>query len=400
MTSPSQDGCLELGRLERLRGRLAEADCAAGVFFDPINIRYATGVSNMQVYSLHNPCRYVFVPVAGPVVLFDFKGCAHLSADRRAVDEVREAVSWYHFVAGSRCAELAGRWADEIVDLLGCHRQAGAAAGHERIAVDWLDHHGFVALERRGIDVIDGQEVAGLARMIKTEREISVIREAMAVCEASIARMAAALDPGVTEQALWSVLHQATIESGGEWFETRLLTSGPRTNPWYQECSNREIENGDLVAFDTDLIGIGGYAVDISRTWLAGDRRASDVQCRMYEAAYRQVTTNIELLQPGTTFRELSERAHVPPGPLHSPTNACIAHGVGLCNEYPLVLNRDHFGEGGYDGVIQAGMVFCVESLIAPTEGREAVKLEEQVLVTPSGPTLLSSYPHDERLLN
>jgi len=61
---------------------------------DPINIRYATDTSNMQVYALHNPCRYVYVPVEGSVVLFDFKACGHLSADHPTVDEVREATSW------------------------------------------------------------------------------------------------------------------------------------------------------------------------------------------------------------------------------------------------------------------------------------------------------------------
>ncbi|MDA3033244.1 MAG: aminopeptidase P family N-terminal domain-containing protein, partial [Actinomycetota bacterium] len=84
---------LESGRLDRLRAALAAADCDAGVFYDPINVRYATGTSNMQVYSLHNPCRYAYVPVEGPVVLFDFKGCEHLSDGHHNVAEVRNAIS-------------------------------------------------------------------------------------------------------------------------------------------------------------------------------------------------------------------------------------------------------------------------------------------------------------------
>ena len=92
--------------------------------------------------------------------------------------------------------------------------------------------------------------------------------------------MAAALRPGITEQALWSHLHRANIDAGGEWFEARLLTSGPRTNPWYHGCSDRVIEDDDLVAFDTDLVGLGGFSVDISRTWHVGDRRPTDEQRR------------------------------------------------------------------------------------------------------------------------
>lgn len=401
MAAPGQSGdprvVLELGRLARLRAHVAAADCDAGVFYDPINIRYATGTSNMQVYALHNACRYVFVPVEGPVVLFDFKGCGHLSDTHPAVDEVRDATSWYHFVAGPRCAEFADQWADEIVDLV---RRGSESAGSSRprIAIDRLDPLGLHALSTRGVTVVDGQEVANMARAVKSAEEITTIRAAMAACEAAIVRMADATAPGITEQALWSVLHQANIEAGGEWFETRLLTSGPRTNPWYQECSDRIIENGDLVAFDTDLVGVGGYSIDISRTWLAGDRPATGEQRRMFVAAREQISRNTDLLVPGISFRELAAKAHVPPEPLHTTINSCIVHGVGLANEYPLVVNQDHFEQSGYDGVLEAGMVLCVESLIAPHGAREAVKLEDQVLITEYGPEVLSTFPFDERL--
>ena len=43
------------------------------------------------------------------------------------------------------------------------------------------------------------------------------------------------LEANMTEQELWSYLHKVNIETGGEWFDARLLSSGPRTNPWLQE---------------------------------------------------------------------------------------------------------------------------------------------------------------------
>ncbi|MEO7371753.1 MAG: Xaa-Pro peptidase family protein [Ilumatobacteraceae bacterium] len=384
---------LESGRLARLRTAIDAADCDAGVFYDPINIRYATGTSNMQVYSLHNPCRYAFVPVEGPVVLFDFKGCEHLSDGHDNVAEVRNAISWYHFVAGPRVEEFARNWAAEISALLGPNR-----AGRRRLAIDRLDPAGLHALEAHGVDVIDGQAIADSAKVIKTPEEIDVIRCAMAACDDGLVRMRDAMQPGLTEQQLWAHLHAANIEAGGEWFETRLLTSGQRTNPWYQECSNKVIDNGDLVAFDTDLIGIGGYSIDISRTWLAGSCAPTDEQRRLYDAAHQQVQHNIGLMQPGATYRDIVQHALLPPEPYHSLTNACIAHGIGLCNEYPLIVNRDHFDVGGYDGVIEAGMVLCVESLASEPGGRESVKLEQQVLVTREGPIVLSATPLAESL--
>ncbi len=390
-TSPDSE-LLDRGRLARLQAELQRAGCDAGVFYDPTNVRYATGTSNMQVYSLHNPCRYALVPAVGSVVLFDFKGCEHLSVGHTVVGEVRPAVSWYHFITGPRTAEFAVRWADEIVATI------GTAPTGLRIAADRIDPYGLDALRALGVDVVDGQEIINLARMIKTPEEIQAIEVAMAACEAGIGEMFDAMKPGMTEQELWSVLHRSNIERGGEWFETRLLTSGSRTNPWYQECSDQVIEDGDLVAFDTDLIGIGGYSVDVSRTWLAGDGRPCDDQRRMYAAAREQVETNIDLLRPGLSFRDFAMNAALPPPGLHSRTNAALAHGIGLCNEYPLILNREQFDDGGYDGEFAVGMVMCVESLVAPEGGAEAVKLEEQVLITDTGVRRLSTFPLDEPL--
>lgn len=379
------DHRLEAGRLARLRASIEEAGCDAGLFYDPTNIRYATGTSNMSVYSLHNPCRYVFVPASGDVVLFEFKGCEHLADGHLGVDEVRNAVPWYDFITGGRTAEFARKWADEIAALLG-------PDGGD-LAVDRLDPHGAEALGDLGVRIHDGQAVANRARMIKTAEEMAAISTAVQACEAAIASMRGVLTPGLTEAQIWAELHRANIASGGEWLETRLLTSGERTNPWYQECSDRVVEAGDLLAFDTDLIGIGGYSVDVSRTWVVGDVAPTADQRMLHEAALEQLAVNTELLVPGASFAEISQAAHLPPEGIHSVANAAVAHGIGLCNEYPLILNREQFASGGYDGEVVEGMVLCVEALAAPPGGREAVKLEEQVLVTADGPMALSTYP-------
>ncbi len=378
---------LESGRTARLRAALAEAGCDAGLFYDPINIRYATGTSNMQVYSLHNACRYVFVPVAGPVVLFEFKGCEHLSVNHLMVDEVRTATSWYHFIAGPRTEEFAKMWAEEISGLLG--------NGARDLAVDRCDPIGAEALRSHGIRLHDGQGPANRARMIKTPEELALMRLAIQGCEAGVEQMRATMRPGITEQELWAQLHAANIAAGGEWLETRLLTSGQRTNPWYQECSAKVIEAGDVVAFDTDLIGVGGYSVDISRTWTVDAGAPTPNQQRLFDAAHEQLEHNIGLFRPGASFAEISNHGHLPPAGIHSVTNAAVAHGIGLCNEYPLILNRDHFDSGGYDGAVESGMVLCVEALAAPPGGSESVKLEEQILITDTGVERLSTYPLD-----
>ena len=77
----------------------------------------------------------------------------------------------------------------------------------------------------------------------------------------------------------------------------------------------------------------------------------------------------------------------------------CLAHGIGMTGEYPYLVYSDDFAAGGYDGVIEPGMVLCVESFIGAEDGGEGVKLEQQVHVTEDGNGLMSSFPFDERLL-
>jgi len=181
---------------------------------------------------------------------------------------------------------------------------------------------------------------------------------------------------------------------GGEWIETRLLSSGPRTNPWFRECSMRPIERGDLVSFDTDLIGPYGYCSDISRTWLCGDK-PTDEQRRLYATAYAQVQHNISKLRPGMSFREAAEKSWPIPEEFLANRYSCMIHGVGLADEYPSIKFLPDFADRGYDGILEPGMTLCVESYTGAHGGREGVKLEEQILITATGVERLSTYPFE-----
>ena len=73
-----------------------------------------------------------------------------------------------------------------------------------------------------------------------------------------------------------------------------------------------------------------------------------------------------------------------------------IAHGVGLCDEWPAIYNAMDYDQNGYDGHLEPGMVVCVEALIGSEGGRESVKLEQQILITEDGYERLDNYPMDE----
>ena len=152
------------------------------------------------------------------------------------------------------------------------------------------------------------------------------------------------------------------------------------------------------MSFDTDLVGRHGYSVDVSRSWLTGDGPAGDGQRQIYALAHAQIQHNMAQLRPGRSFSDIADSAYRLPDRFVPRMNRAIAHGIGLCNEYPLILNPE-FAQGAYDGLVQEGMVLCVESYVGEPGGADGVKLEEQVLVTADGVRCLTSFPFEERLL-
>ena len=381
-------------RLSRLQEQIRKHDCAGLLLFDPLNIRYATDTTNMQLWIAHNAARACFVPPEGKVILWDFHNCEHLSAHLPLVGEVRHGASFFYFETGDKTEAAAAHFVDEVIDVM---KSYGGA--NKRLAVDKIETPGYVRLVEKGIEIIEGQMLTEHARAIKNDNEIRAMRCAVHACEMAVEEMRYAMRPGVSENEMWAVLHAGNIKRGGEWIETRILSSGPRTNPWFQECGPRIMQEGDMMAFDTDLVGTYGYCCDISRSWIVGGVAPTEEQKTLYKVAYDHVMTNIGLIKPGMSFAEMTAKAHRLPEEYRALRYGVLAHGVGLCDEYPCVRYPEDVEAHGYPGSFEPGMTLCVEAYIGAVGGLEGVKLEEQVLITETGCEMLSTYRYEDALL-
>ena len=285
-----------------------------------------------RVWCLHNPVRYALVFADGPGIMFEFRGCEKQSDGLPGIDELRTARSWKFMALGDKSEAGMAAWADEIADLVRLH-----GGGNCRIACDRLDGAGTHALEARGLRYVEGSRITEIARSIKSEDEIELMRWTIRVCEAGMARVYEHSVPGVTERELWAHLHFENARSGGDWLETKLLTAGPRTNPWYQECSDRMCRAAEMISFDTDMIGPYGYCADLSRSWTCGYTPMTCRQRRLYETALAQVRHNLVLVRPGMDFAEFNEKSWRIPE-RHVPYRYSLAiHGVGMADEWPAV---------------------------------------------------------------
>ena len=154
-------------RAERIRRELQRRDHEAVLVIDPINLRYATGTRNMQVWTMHNIVRYALAFAHGPTVLFDLATGHHLSAGLESVSDVRASIPFDYMLVADNAEAMANRWAAQIRETL---KEHGCAA--DVLAVDRADTLMVQSLETLGVRVVDGKSILEHARAVKSAEEI------------------------------------------------------------------------------------------------------------------------------------------------------------------------------------------------------------------------------------
>jgi Xaa-Pro aminopeptidase len=162
--------------------------------------------------------------------------------------------------AGLGIEEREISWAKEMSSLitsLVSREPATIVVGLER-----LNANVAITLRDHGFSIVDAQKPFELARAIKSPEEIKCIVASLRATEIAVHKLRTTIRPGITENELWSVLHASVIAQNGDYCETRLLSAGPRTNPWFQECASYVIRENELIGLDTDVVGCHGYYSD------------------------------------------------------------------------------------------------------------------------------------------
>ena len=371
-------------RLDRVRNELKKNNIEACILFDPVNVRYALDTVNMSVYNMHNLTRYCFIPVDGPTILYEYFNCEILSKGLDLIDEIRPAITWDYFSNGDQSELQLKKWVNEVNDLSNTYFKS------KKIAIDVINGPAVNELNKKGIKVLEAKKILEQARVIKSSEEIKCMRAALDVADIGIIKMRDYLKSGITEDELWSILHKTNIENGGEWIECRILSSGSRTNPWMQESSNKIIQDGEIVSFDTDMVGPYGYCADISRAFVCGNK-FNENQKKLYQTAVEQIDYNSRLIKAGVTFKEFTEKAWILPEKYYGNRYSVMLHGIGLCDEWPAIRYPTDGGERG--GTFQKNMTITLESYIGEVGGNEGLKLEQQYLFGENGLELMSHHP-------
>ena len=397
---PWNQGALDKSRLDlycsrqlRLRETMRRLDVPALLILDPIDIFYATGARNMLFFSMRTPARYLLLFAEGPAFLYEYFGCEHLAADLPTIDHIVPAEGLCHTSSGGDVQGASKRFASQILAAVGSIDPTIRTLAIDRFPLSAID-----ALRASGFALTHSDRVLQEARMIKTALEIPYMREAMRRVEAAVRQMEQSLEPGRTEAEAWADYHHKFMATEGQYVATRLFQTGSRTFPYFQECGDRIMENGDLVCLDTDALGYEGYAVDFSRSFVCGDATPTPSQRKLYSLAREQLETNAAALAPGIPYEELADLAWPIPEGYQESRYYCVGHGLGVSGEFPNIPHKVSGKPYPLSGTIEPGMVICLESYVGCRQAGEGIKLENQYLIHEKGVEQMSIYPFDQRL--
>ena len=218
-------------------------------------------------------------------------------------------------------------------------------------------------------------------RLIKTPREIEILRYNGQISAQAIRRAIEATTPGRFEYELeaeathWMLKHGVQAAA-----YPAIVGSGPMGNRWHYEDNGRQMTAGDLVVMD--YAGSLDYlTMDITRTWPVSGR-FSDAQRKAYQTALDAQKAIVAAIRPGVTratVRNIAEDIFRSQG--FDPRYAYVGHYVGLSVH----------DVGDWSLPFEAGMVMAIEPIIDIPEQQLHIRIEDTILVTPNGAEILST---------
>jgi Xaa-Pro aminopeptidase len=378
-------------RLSRARAALEASELGAVLLFDINNIRYVSATM-IGEWARDKVARYALLTRGGEPIVWDFGSAARhhqLYAPWIRPENSRPGMLGLRGAVAPD-AGLITRAVAEIQSELAAAGVAGMPLG-----VDIAETPMLLELLGVGIDVRDAQQVMLDARLIKSADEIALLSTAAAMVDGVYQDIAEALKPGVRENEIVALANKRLYEMGSDDVEAINAVSGERCNPHPHNFSDRLIRPGDQAYFDI-IQSFNGYRTCYYRTFAVG--RSTPAQRDAYSRAREWIDVAIDLVRPGTTTDQIAQLwPEASDFGFQSEMAAFglqFGHGLGLgLHERPIIsrLNSlDHPIE------LREGMVFALETYCPATDGQSAARIEEEVVVTSSGCSVLTLFPAEE----
>jgi len=381
-------------RLARIKMFLKESEMGALLCFDMNNVRYITA-THIGTWAMDKLARFCLLPQDDEPINWDFGSAARHhklycpwlgdGRSRAGISTLRGAM----LPEAGRAEDVARKIRIEL-EMRGLHK--------EPLGVDAIELPVLFALQKQGIEVVDGQQLMQAARVIKTQDEITLLATACMMVDAAYEELYQAMKPGMRENECVGLVSKVLYDLGSEHVEGVNAISGERCNPHPHVYTDRVLRPGDPVYFDI-LHSYMGYRTCYYRTFVIGS--ASQAQVDAYKRCRDYLDHAISLIKPGVTTTEVVSIWPKATDFGFPDEEAAFAlqygHGVGLSIWEKPVFSRlvslDH------PEVIREGMVFALETFWPAADGWSAARIEEQLVVNKDGCEVITRFPAEELLV-
>ena len=265
-----------------------------------------------------------------------------------------------------------------------------ALGGHARAAVtDAMPAlHLLPLAEHLGAVPVLGTAIMAGLRMIKDPAEIDALRAAGAAIDRVHARVPEFLKTGRTEAQVAADITDAIVAEGHSAAAFVIVGSGPNGADPHHECSDRELQAGDIVVVDIGGPVEPGYNSDCTRTYSIGEPDPAIAQ--QYAVLQRAQAAAVAAVRPGVTAEQVDAAARdvLAAAGLAEYFVHRTGHGIGLSvHEEPYIV-------AGNNLPLAEGMAFSVEPGVY-LPGRWGARIEDLVIVTADGVLPVNERPHD-----
>jgi Xaa-Pro aminopeptidase len=378
-------------RLARAKEGLKRSSLGALLCFDMSNIRYITA-THIGMWAVDKYVRFCLLPQDDEPIMWDFGSAARhhkLYNPWLGEDRSRAGIST---LRGS----VAGR-AEAVAEKIRVELEERGLLG-EPLGVDIVEVPVLRALEAAGITVVDGQALMQDIRIVKTIDEITLLNTACAMVDAAYEDLFRELRPGFRESDAVALVSKRLFELGSEHIEGVNAISGERCSPHPHVFTDRMLRPGDPAYFDI-LHAFNGYRTCYYRTFAVGS--ASPALVDAYKRCRDILDHAISLIRPGVSTADVAAvwpKAQEFGFPDEEAAFALqYGHGVGLSSwEKPIFSRLVSFD---YPEIVEEGMVFALETFWPASDGWQAARIEEQLVVTKDGCEVITRFPAEELLV-
>lgn len=363
-------------RLEKLKNLLKHHDYDAVALNAGPMLTYLTG---MHFHLSERPVVALFCPDADPVIVLPELEKAKLDGAPFSMKTCTygENPSSWQKVFNDACGEI----------MLGSGR-----IGIEPRQLRVLEYE-LLKDALPSVEFVDGSNIFSSLRAVKDAAEIGSMRQAVKIAEDALEATVPAIKEGVTEKEIASELFYQLLQKGSDAYLpfSPIVAGGPNSANPHATPTRRKLAGGDLLIIDWGA-SFSGYFSDLTRTFAIGE--VGETEKRIHDLVRQANREGRRAGGAGVTCSEVDRAARdvIESGGYGEYFIHRTGHGLGAeCHEEPYI-------HGDNEQILEVGMTYTVEPGIY-LPGRNGVRIEDDVMITPNGAESLSTMTRELRRL-